>query len=78
MPKIKINIIAARSYSTGTTQQKYSQHHTIQPKTNAITADHLKKVLGKVDKAALHKLVSDGHIDTKDLSYKNIDAAQAE
>ncbi len=31
------------------------------------------KPWGKVDKAALHKLVVDGHIDIEDLSFENID-----
>ena len=33
---------------------------------------------GKVVKAALHKLVRDGIVDTEDLSYQKIDAVQAE
>jgi hypothetical protein len=31
---------------------------------------------GKVDRAALRKLVLDGNVDIKDLSYENIDAIQ--
>jgi hypothetical protein len=33
---------------------------------------------GKVDKAALHELVSDGIVDIEDLSYQNIDTVHAE
>jgi hypothetical protein len=33
---------------------------------------------GKVVKAALHELVSDGIVDIEDLSYQKIDAIQAE
>jgi hypothetical protein len=31
------------------------------------------KPWGKVDKAALHKLVVDGHVDIEDLTFDNID-----
>ncbi len=31
---------------------------------------------GKVDRAALRKLVLDGNVDIEDLSYQNIDAVQ--
>jgi len=33
---------------------------------------------GKVDRAALHKLVHEGFVNIEDLSYENIDAVQAE
>ena len=36
------------------------------------------KPWGKVDKAALHKLVVDGQVDIEDLSYVNIDSVRAQ
>jgi len=44
------------------------------PSLQTITTKHW----GKVDKAALHKLVIHGHVNIKDLFYENINAIQAE
>ena len=45
------------------------------PSLRTITTKHW----GKVDRAALHNIVLEGHIDIEDLSYyENIDAIQAE
>ncbi len=33
---------------------------------------------GKVEKAALHKLVVDGHVDIEDLSFESIDRVRAQ
>jgi hypothetical protein len=63
-----------------TTQPTQHPAHTTQfpPKKNAITANHLDKALGKVDRAALHDLVLDGSVNISNHSYTNIDAVQAE
>jgi hypothetical protein len=80
LPKQKVGTIHAKHKNKHDCSTfLLNRHHT----AKILTAPHNSTQnqchhFGPSQQSLLHKLGSDGHIDIKDLSYKNIDAVQAE